>query len=475
MSPRLITAFVFALVLSFLVGDRALAQSQGTAESHATHTGAPMEYGAPAPEVQESSTALRGDPLGLEQLQRLAVEANPTLAQARALVDAAEGRRVQAGLYPNPDIGYSTESASPNTRGGEQGFIIGQTIVTANKLGLSQNIAAREKDQAQIEAEIQVRRVLTNVAILYYEALAARKIVETRTELAKIADEAVEITRGLKNVGQADEPDLLQAQVEAKAQFIAVQQARNQEMRVWREIAALTGQPELGPRPLAGTFDDAIPELDKEDALKVIMDESPEVRLAEVVVERAKAALARARVELIPNINFIGGMRTNFSRQDNGSIVGPTAIAEIAVVIPLFDRNQGNVSAARADIIRAQHEVRRTRLGLQARFAPVFADYATAKTAAHEYRSEILPQTQRAYELYLRRYRQMAAAYPQVLIAQRTMFQSREMHIAALRSVWQSAALLRGLLLTDGLAAPALHFPVETVPAMQPLRLLPAG
>jgi cobalt-zinc-cadmium efflux system outer membrane protein len=299
--------------------------------------------------------------------------------------------------------------------------------------------------------------------------------VETRAELAALAADAAEVTRGLKNVGQADEPDLLQAQVEASGQMIALAQARNDEMRVWREIAAVAGQPDLAPRPLAGAFDDGIPELDKDRALQTILTESPELRLAEVVIERAKAALARAQVEPIPNINFIAGMRNNFERLDSGSIVGPTALAEIAVVIPLFDRNQGNISAARADIIRAQNEVRRTMLALQARFAPVFADYATARAAAHQYRSEILPQTQRAYELYRHRYQQMAAAYPQVLIAQRTMFQAREMYISYVRSAWQSALLLRGLLLTDGLAAPTLHFPIETVPAMQPLRLLPAG
>jgi cobalt-zinc-cadmium efflux system outer membrane protein len=48
----------------------------------------------------------------------------------------------------------------------------------------------------------------------------------------------------------------------------------------------------------------------------------------------------------------------------------------------------------------------------------------------------------------------MAAAYPQVLISQRTLFQLRTESVAAQVELWQSVAQLRGLLLTGGLNAP---------------------
>src|SRR5829696_8717987 len=41
-----------------------------------------------------------GPALRLEDLERMALENNPTMAQAEAAVRAAEGRRVQAGLFP---------------------------------------------------------------------------------------------------------------------------------------------------------------------------------------------------------------------------------------------------------------------------------------------------------------------------------------------------------------------------------------
>jgi hypothetical protein len=40
--------------------------------------------------------------LGLEELERMALDNNPTLKQAQARIGAAQGRLRQAGLYPNP-------------------------------------------------------------------------------------------------------------------------------------------------------------------------------------------------------------------------------------------------------------------------------------------------------------------------------------------------------------------------------------
>lgn len=67
----------------------------------------------------------------------------------------------------------------------------------------------------------------------------------------------------------------------------------------------------------------------------------------------------------------------------------------------------------------------------------------------------MIPRASKAYELYLAKYKQMGAAYPQVLIAQRTLFQLQTDYIGALESLWTNALALKGFLLTDGLEAPA--------------------
>jgi outer membrane protein TolC len=45
----------------------------------------------------------------LEDLEAMALQRNPTLAQADAAIRAAQGRRKQAGLFPNPVAGYFLE------------------------------------------------------------------------------------------------------------------------------------------------------------------------------------------------------------------------------------------------------------------------------------------------------------------------------------------------------------------------------
>ncbi len=67
----------------------------------------------------------------------------------------------------------------------------------------------------------------------------------------------------------------------------------------------------------------------------------------------------------------------------------------------------------------------------------------------------MIPRAHRAYELYLDKYKTMAAAYPEVIISQRTLFQLQESYVRSLGEVWTSAVQLQNYLLADGLSAPA--------------------
>ena len=128
---------------------------------------------------------------------------------------------------------------------------------------------------------------------------------------------------------------------------------------------------------------------------------------------------------------------------------------EAGVSVPLFDRNRGGIASARADQTRAEAELRRIELALQSRFAGVFEQYLTALRSSETYRIEILPRAEEAYKLYLARYREMGAAYPQVLIAQRSLLQLSNEYLASLGDAWRAAIDVRGLLTTEGLAAPS--------------------
>lgn len=64
------------------------------------------------------------------------------------------------------------------------------------------------------------------------------------------------------------------------------------------------------------------------------------------------------------------GLQQNSELLANGR-VGLQGFAEIGVELHVFDRNRGNVQAARAEVERARQEVQRVNLSLRARTLPV--------------------------------------------------------------------------------------------------------
>src|ERR1700681_3421050 len=245
----------------------------------------------------------------LEELQQMALQNNPTFAQSAANIQAAEGRKKQSGLYPNPTVGYQGEQIRGGSfHGGEQGFFVQQDIVLGGKLSLNRKIFDQELKQAETEAEEQKLRVVTNVRMSYIQALAAQQMLELRQNLSKLANDAVETSRQLANVGQADAPDVLESEVEAQQAQLAVTMAGQNQQRVWKALAAVVGNPRLNLMQLEGKLEDTAP-VDADDLVKKIANESPAVRIAELGVKRAEAALTREKREPIPDLQLRGGMQ----------------------------------------------------------------------------------------------------------------------------------------------------------------------
>lgn len=419
---------------------------------------------------------LEGPMLRLEDLERMALENNPTMAQAEAAVRSAEGRRVQAGLFPNPIMGYAGEELSTRafSEKSEHYFFVEQTIPLGGKLGKSRNIFAQEKAQAEQTAAAQRQRVLNAVRVLYYDALGAQQLVEVRGELSRLAREAVGITGELFNVGQADRPDFYQIEIEAQRAQLDLIMAENHRDQVWQQLAAVVGNPLLKPARLAGSLERGLPALDQNALLAQLLRESPEIKRARAGVERARAAVTRAKAEPTPDLFLRGGMgysnellETN-NPQLAGRKTGPEGFLEVGVRIPIFNRNQGNVAAATAEMVAAEREVTRVELALRARLSASFRTYQNALRVADQYERQILPRAQRAYDMYLASFRQMAAAYPQVLISQRTLFQARAEYVEALVNVWGNAVQIRGYLLEGGLDAPLGALPESLTPGEGP-------
>ena len=108
----------------------------------------------PLPEEPVAQPGPDGRPYTLADFQRLAAENNPGLRQAASDVEAARGLMIQAGLYPNPHIGYGNNPDNNNTGSGVQGFFVEQLIKTGGKL----SIAVAGARMAMIVAELALKQ-----------------------------------------------------------------------------------------------------------------------------------------------------------------------------------------------------------------------------------------------------------------------------------------------------------------------------
>jgi len=425
-------------------------------QEHAVHEEMKMikpEY----PRLGRAQEHAQGALITLEQVQKMANESNPTLRQAEAEIRATKARQQQAGLYPNPTVGYTgDEIRGGSVGGGKQGFFVQQMVVTGGKLSMNRDLFGKDIKLAEIEAEEQKIRVQSAVKMAFLRVLAAQELLDARRDLAIIAQDNAGTQRRLMNTGQADETEVLEAEVEAQRMRMAARMQENTLREEWRSLAAVIGQPEMPLATVSGDLENGWPELNEEQAVGAIAKESPAVRIADATETRAQTALVRAKREAIPDVLLRGGMEYN--HETLGSVPfakGWEGIAEVSLQIPLFNRNQGNVTAVRADIERAGEEKKRIALTLRERAASAVDQYANARLMAIEFRDEVLPRAKKAYGLMVDKYGRMLASYPRVLDAQRKLYELQIEYISALESVWTNGIALEGYLLTDGLEAPA--------------------
>jgi len=429
--------------------------SGGQHQHHRTPEPAPST--AELPRMGKSQENPGAPLIELAELERLALENNPTLAQADAEIRTGEARKLQTGLYPNPTAGYAGEEIRGGSLGGGQhGFFVSQTLVTGGKLGINREIAGHDVRIAELEAEEQRLRVMNAVKLAFYRVLAAQEMLDLERDLLSIAVAKLRTEAELRNLGQADDAELLQVEVEQQHREMTVGIREIELRQSWRSLAAIVGVPDLPARTVRGNLEDIPAELEESQVLERLTQESPAVRIAHEIVARTRAELTRARREPIPNLELRGGLQDNREiLESTGARVGLQGFLEVGVPLPIFNRNQGNVAAAEAQLERSEREVERIALVLRERASSHFEVYETSRIVVERYRGELLPRAQRAYELRLQSYGLMLASYPQILEAQARLFELQAEYVAALETQWMTGIALAGLLLTDGLEAPA--------------------
>tara|TARA_R110002049_G_scaffold288423_1_gene470875 strand:- start:49210 stop:50724 length:1515 start_codon:yes stop_codon:yes gene_type:complete len=380
----------------------------------------------------------------VDQFESIALQNNPTIAELVATTQKAAGYRTQVSLRANPSVGYQANQLAD--QGTDQHtFFISQTIVTGNKLALNRSVLDHALRAQLQHLEAQKYRVATDIRIKFYDALAAQRRIQLIQEFQSVADKGLEFAELRKKAEEGSQLEVVQAKVLKNEIDLQLRQAEARFNAAWKELAALAGTPQMPPASLQGELPANEAVMDWSTVAASIVVSSPEYQAAQARVSRARALICRHEVQPIPNLDVsLGGGYDNGT--DNGLIN-----LQIGAPIPVFNKNQGNISAARAEYVRASREVERIENAIKARLAAAAGDFDASLAAVEQYASDILPNAQEGLDLAEIAYKAGETSYVQVLIAQRTYFETNLQYIASQALLGQARARVDGYVLTGAL------------------------
>jgi cobalt-zinc-cadmium efflux system outer membrane protein len=429
------------------------------AEAPATH--APAD--APSPEAGRAPSApvpaslpcdVAGDvPLTLENLLAMAEQNHPVLAVARARIDGAQGRLVQAGLYPNPTATPRVDELN-NTlgRGGKPGVTFTQEIVLYGKLKISREAARFGVEAADAQALTDYYNLRGAVRAAYTELLTASGEVEVNREITRITEQALAAAKKLEKAGTATRPDVVRAEVEREQSLIRLSTSQRRLEAAGRLLATAVGLPKLPAGPdgplVVGKLDGPSDMLNWQVLQQTMLSRSSELLQANAIVSQAEGLLRRAEADACPNVTLSYRPVLNTIDKCYEQLI------EVSTAIPIWNRNQGNIQAARAEVARAQADVHQVELRLTERLTAAYQRYTTAQRQESAYRERITPGAEEALKLVRVGYEKGDPKYDftTFLQAEQTLAQARLSEVQARGDLWRALAEIHALVQDEGLS-----------------------
>jgi outer membrane protein, heavy metal efflux system len=405
---------------------------------------APTLAGSPIP---DSPSFIPGEVVTswtLASLESTALANNPSIRQASSSAHKAIGFRDQVGKKPNPIVGYNGTQLAD--RGTDQHTVfVEQQVVLGDKLSRNQEVLNQEVQSQLWEVEAQRYRVLTDVRQRYYEALAAQRRLALTKEFHVIAQKGVDVAKARLEAKEGSTPEVLQAEIQLNQVEVQRRQAEAAFRGAWKQLMAVTGLPGTLPGALEGALPSQVTVEDLQLVTSQTLAASPELRAAQARVSRARANIGRQEVQAIPNLTFmLGG---GVDRGTNSGMIN----TQVGLPLPIYNRNEGNISAAQAEFSRACEEVRRIELSIESRIAQAGQDYESAAAAVEQYQQVTLPKAEEALALTEQAYSAGEFEFLQVLIVRKTYFDANLEYVLSQKNLALAETYLQGMVLSGGL------------------------
>ncbi len=395
--------------------------------------------------------------LTLARALALALKNNPELAAYNLEIRAREAEELQAGLRPNPALSAELENVAGSGElsgidAAETTLVLSQVVELGAKRLHRRSLAEAETELARSDYEIARVDVLARTTRQFIAVLAAQERLRLTGDLVALAQEALETVRERIEGGKAAATEAVRANIllaELRVAQGTVRHALNADLR---RLAALLGEEEAGFAEVTGDLS-RLPHLPALAELEDRISRSPVLERWMVEMERRRKAVELERSQRIPDVELALGARHENEVDDIGFLLG------FSVPLQIFDRNQGDLAAARSRLEKARAQARSARLAARASLAAAWQQMGAAHDEAEALRDAILPAAKQAFQAAEYGYRAGKFSLLDVLDAQRTLVQAQESYLRALASFHQAVADIEGLL---GSALPGLAIDSET-------------
>ena len=285
-----------------------------------------------------------------------ALEREPSLRASRAERDAARGARQQASLRANPSLMFERRE--------EPGGTDNQTMLQVSmplelfRRSARVDVADRELEVAERFVTDRTRVLINDVKMRYGQAASAAREVAVAENLAVSAHRDLELLRSRVDEGGSPPLDRDRMTVEVHRLDAARLQAAGRAEAAILELKRSVGLTPESTLKLRDTLEVLAPVLPSGEALD--LQNRADVREAEARVRLAQARISQAEAEGRFDLTLFGSymrMDAGFSQRGFGTggdlerVHGLFHYASVGamVMVPLWNRNQGAVAAARGE------------------------------------------------------------------------------------------------------------------------------
>ncbi len=368
---------------------------------------------APPPSSPPSAYTLDG-------VLQLALERNPAVAGAQALLEQHQGQRLQAGAYPNPTV--AGQSGSGSIRDPSSGSSITEYQITLNQPleWTGKRTARKQAADAGVSgaaAGIEETRLnlVADVKTAFYDLLLAQQSADLAAQNLSIMEDVARIVRVRVKTGEAPQFEAIKADVEVLKAAQLRTRAQN-VVRVSRVgLDALTAGSLGSDYMIQGEFDQLPPSLTLEQLSSRASAQHPTLRRLQRLVDRAGLTVVKEQQSRIPDVTVFGGYAREVGRE--------AAVAGLSIPTPLWYLRQGEIASALGTQHGAEADLLRARYDLLKAVNQHFQDAQTTATLIEVYERGLLKQAQEALRIAQFSFRQGAASLLEVLDAQRVQRQ----------------------------------------------------